>query len=223
MQFSVVDTGTGLTPEQLGKLFQSYAQADESTARNYGGTGLGLVISKKLAEMMGGTIEVESVAGEGSTFRLLIGGGVPDRRYWFQSAEAVDNAAESTVNVETAVPRLKGRILYADDNPDSRKLITLMLRDTGAQLTVVDDGQAAVDALQYERFDLILLDIKMPIVNGLEAARALRSAGYIRPIIAVTANVIKGETSTYESGDFNGLIGKPIDRKHFYDTLEKFL
>lgn len=222
-RFSVIDTGTGLTEEQLGKLFQSYSQAEASTARQFGGTGLGLVISKQLAEKMGGTIEVTSQPGKGSCFTVYVGGGVPHRREWVSTLEEANRSSESAATAQIQAPRLNGRVLYADDNQDSQRLVALMLRDCGVQLTVVNNGQEAVDALQKQPFDLILMDIKMPVLTGIEATQILRRQGFTVPIIALTANVIKGETATYEQAGFTAILGKPIERPVFYQTLEQYL
>ncbi len=222
-RFSVIDTGTGLTEEQLGKLFQSYSQAEASTARQFGGTGLGLVISKQLAEKMGGTIEVTSQPGKGSCFTVYVGGGVPNRREWVASLDDANRASESAATTQIQVPKLSGRVLYADDNQDSQRLVALMLRDCGVQLTVVNNGQEAVDALQKQPFDLILMDIKMPVLSGIEATQTLRKQGFTVPIIALTANVIKGETASYEQAGFTAILGKPIERPVFYQTLEQYL
>ncbi len=222
-RFSVIDTGTGLTEEQLGKLFQSYSQAEASTARQFGGTGLGLVISKQLAEKMGGTIEVTSQPGKGSCFTVYVGGGVPNRREWVSSLDEANRAAETTATTQIQVPKLHGHILYADDNQDSQQLVALMLRDSGVQLTAVNNGQEAVDALQKQAFDLILMDIKMPVMSGIDATQALRRQGFTLPIIALTANVIKGETAVYEQSGFNAVLGKPIERPIFFQTLEQYL
>ena len=222
-RFSVIDTGTGLTEEQLGKLFQSYSQAEASTARQFGGTGLGLVISKQLAEKMGGTIEVTSQPGKGSCFTVYVGGGVPNRREWIDTLDEANRAAETSATLHVQAPRLHGHILYADDNQDSQRLVALMLRDCGVQLTTVNNGQEVVDILQKQTFDLILMDIKMPVMSGTEAAQTLRKQGFTLPIIALTANVIKGETTTYEQAGFTAILGKPIERPVFYQTLEQHL
>ncbi|CBL45647.1 Hypothetical protein HDN1F_20640 [gamma proteobacterium HdN1] len=223
-RFSVIDTGAGLSEEQIGKLFQSYAQAEASTARQFGGTGLGLVISKQLAEKMGGTIEVTSEPGKGSCFTVYIGGNVPNRREWIENQEEATRATESVASQQQIqIPNLQGHILYADDSQDSQRLVGLILRDCGVQLTTVNNGDEVVKALQKQTFDLILMDIKMPIMTGIEATKILRKQGFTLPIIALTANVIKGDTLAYEQAGFTAALGKPIERAIFFQTLEKYL
>ena len=223
MRFAVKDTGIGLTEKQLGKLFQEFSQADESTARNFGGTGLGLVISKTLAELMGGTIEVTSVPGEGSCFTAYIGGQLPDKKEWVNDwGDSTDKKVKKTKTGVT-VPELEGRILYAEDNPVNQKLVAMLIKKTGAELVLVDNGKEAVDAVESSDFDLILMDIQMPVMNGIDAIKSIREKGYTLPILALTANVMQEDIKTYTEIGSDGCLAKPIVRPVFYEMLDGYL
>ncbi|PCJ47750.1 MAG: hypothetical protein COA99_00310 [Moraxellaceae bacterium] len=222
MRFSVEDTGIGLTDAQIGKLFQEYSQADESTARDFGGTGLGLLISKTLAELMGGTIEVVSVPGEGSCFSAYIGGELADKKDWVDAWDTSGVKSKKTAS-GIVIPQLKGRILYAEDNPVNQKLAEMLIVKTGASLMMVDNGKEAVEAVKDNDFDLILMDVQMPVMSGAEAIKIIRDTGYTLPIVALTANVMQEEVKEYESIGCDDCLAKPIVRAVFYQTLEKYL
>lgn len=198
IQIDVVDTGIGLTEQQMSRLFQAFVQADTSTTRKFGGTGLGLTISKRLAEMLGGTIAVESRLGQGSTFTVTVATGP------LTGVTMVDQTSESEVPAEKFVKsadgdvRLDCRILLAEDGPDNQRLIAFIMRKAGAHITVVENGQLAVDAALQARdgkkpFDLILMDMQMPVLDGYGATRKLRQAGYTGAIIALTAHAMSGD------------------------------
>jgi len=223
MRFSVRDTGIGLTKKQLGKLFQEFSQADESTARNFGGTGLGLVISKTLAELMGGTIDVTSVPGEGSCFSAYIGGQLPDRKEWISSWDGVKKDTKKQSGKGLSVPVLSGRILYAEDNPVNQKLVAMLVKKTGAELTLVENGKEAVEQVESNDFDLVLMDIQMPVMNGVDAIKAIREKGYTLPILALTANVMQEDVKMYKKVGSNGCLAKPIVRPVFYQMLDSYL
>ncbi|OUS28374.1 hypothetical protein A9Q99_12695 [Gammaproteobacteria bacterium 45_16_T64] len=223
MRFAVIDTGIGLSEEQLGRLFQEFSQADESTARNFGGTGLGLVISKTLSELMGGTIEVTSTPDKGSCFASYIGGELPDRSEWINSWEESKQVKEESTTTTVSIPVLRGKILYAEDNPVNQKLVEMLIKKTGAELTLVNNGREAVEAVENNTFDLVLMDIQMPVMNGVDAIREIRSKGHGVPILALTANVMQEDVKTYEEVGSNGCLAKPIVRPVFYQLLEGYL
>ncbi len=222
MKFTVSDTGVGLTENQLGKLFQAFSQADSSTTRNHGGTGLGLIISRQLAELMGGTVSVKSVYGLGSEFEVSISSGPLENSQWVQSLSETQLVPVGK-NSNIIVPQLVGRILYAEDNVDNQQLIKLLLKPTGCKLVVVDNGQEAVDKILNEDFDLILMDIQMPILNGIDATKKIRQSGYNKPIIALTANVMKEDLSRYSKAGCDDCLSKPVDRLKFYQSLNSHL
>ncbi|MCG8614403.1 MAG: response regulator [Pseudomonadales bacterium] len=219
--FKVVDTGIGLKPEQMTRLFDAFAQASPSIAREYGGTGLGLNISKRLAEMLGGTIRVTSTYGQGSEFEVsLATGSLGDVQFIRDSSELTENQ----LNIRIArAPKLKGRILYAEDNEVNRRLVELLIRKTGAALTLVNNGAEALKAASEEDFDLILMDIQMPVMDGRDATEAIRKSGNSTPIIALTANIMAEDIREYKDAGCDDCLAKPIEKNRFYQTLERYL
>ncbi|MBK7878124.1 MAG: CHASE domain-containing protein [Planctomycetes bacterium] len=227
MVFDVRDTGIGMSPEQCARLFQPFTQADSSTTRRFGGTGLGLTISKHLAGMLGGDIEVESEAGRGSTFRLRVATGA------LSGLRFVERAGHAVVEPGAPLPsaacvELRGRILLADDGRDNQRLISLVLQRAGAVCEIVDDGRKAVDvAVAAESagvpFDLVLMDMHMPVLDGWGAVRELRSRGYSRPIVALTANAMQGDRERCLEAGCDDYATKPLDKPRFLATCAKFL
>ncbi len=191
VRFDVEDTGIGIGPEKQSIIFESFSQADSSTSRKYGGTGLGLAITKRLSEILGGEILVQSQLGKGSVFSLLIPiqtdvpqpviskqGDLLDRQQGFCELDDLE---------------FSGRVLVAEDDSSNRELISTLLEKMGLEANIVEDGKQAVHKATSEPFDLILLDIQMPVMNGYEAVRALREKQISTPIIAVTAHAMHGE------------------------------
>lgn len=203
--FEVSDTGSGITQEAQGRLFQAFEQADNSISRRHGGAGLGLAISQRLAQMMGGAISLRSNIGEGSTFTLALD--APGAR--MAPAEA---AAEPQEPLDAGVLR----ILVAEDNVANQKIVVMFLQPLGAELTVVGDGRQALDALAHEPFDLVLMDMQMPNMDGLEATRQLRASGgpnAATPVIALTANVLDSQKKACADAGMDDHVAKPIDPK----------
>jgi len=198
VEIVVTDTGIGMTPEQVGALFRPYAQADSSTARRYGGTGLGLAICRKLTSMMGGEISAMSDLGQGSAFRVWLP---------LPAAEAVPDEAEAP----EGLPAL--RILVADDNPINQAVARAVLEAAGAVVEVVADGAQALERLRVEAFDLVLMDVHMPIMDGVEAVGRLRDGQAGRadvPVVALTADAMPGEESRLKALGFDALQHKPV-------------
>ena len=218
LQFDVIDSGMGMTPEQQSRLFQPFVQADSSTTRCFGGTGLGLTICKRLASMLGGDVVVmSSVAGQGTCFRITIATGCLESIELID-ATAIINKTKAGCNDEIAEFPLAGiRVLYAEDGPDNQRLVSFVLRKAGAIVTIVENGQEAVDAaincvISDKPFDVILMDMQMPVLDGYSATKTLRTQGYHGMIIALTANAMDGDqTKCIESG-CNDYAAKPIDR-----------
>jgi PAS domain S-box-containing protein len=210
----VIDTGIGMAEEQVRMLFQPFSQADTSVRRRFSGTGLGLAISKRLAGMLGGDITVSSTLGQGSTFHVTIATGPADCPASApQPTEASPHAAGGD-----AEPRLHGRLLLAEDGPDNQRLIAFVLRKAGAEVDVVDDGQKALDqaldqAAQGMPFDLILMDMQMPVLDGYEATRKLRAQGYRGPIVALTAHAMTEDRKKCLDAGCDDYLAKPIDRR----------
>ena len=226
LRFDVIDTGIGMNEEQLKSLFQPFTQVDSSSTRKFGGSGLGLCISKHLAEAMGGSVEVRSIAGRGSVFSVSIDPGPLDGMYMVQNAqEALLDRPPSPAADAVA---LHGRILLAEDGPDNQRLICLLLRKAGAEVTAVENGQLAIDAALAAReagepFDLILMDMQMSVMDGYTATQELRKRGYTAPIIALTAHAMTDDCRKCLDAGCDGYAAKPIDRKTLLATVAPWL
>ena len=202
LSVAVSDTGCGIRPDRLAHVFNSFEQAEVGTTRRYGGTGLGLSISRKLAEIMGGTLTVSSVEGEGSIFTLALP---------MTAAEAGPVAFESRGE---STGSLRGRsILAADDHEVNRRILTLLLEPHGCRLTLVENGAEAVEAAAREPFDVILMDMQMPVMDGLEATRRIRQdvLNGATPIVALTANALDLHRAAWDAAGVHAFLTKPID------------
>jgi PAS domain S-box-containing protein len=212
--FDIIDTGIGMSEKQVALLFQPFSQVDTSANRRFSGTGLGLAISKRLAQILGGNITVTSALGKGSTFSLTM---AIDP---FGGTRPIDHATDDVKprpQMTGSASILDCRILLAEDGLDNQRLITHVLRKAGANVTLAGDGQAAVDiALEAHQagnaFDAIVMDMQMPIMDGYEATRTLRNAGYAKPIIALTANAMIEDRRKCLDAGCNDYLIKPIDR-----------
>jgi CheY-like chemotaxis protein len=204
LRFEVSDTGIGIAADQQPRLFQTFTQLDRSTTRRYGGTGLGLAICKRLVEAMpGGAIGVESRPDRGS-------------RFWFVASLPETTAPHRVVPERDAPADPTGkRILVVEDIAMNQVIVETLLRDAGHQVTVVDDGQAGLDAVRDGGYDLVLMDMEMPIMGGVEATRRIRAfdgaVGQI-PIIALTANAMPSEAERARAAGMNDYLMKPIDQ-----------
>ena len=211
----VCDTGVGVPADRLELLFERFAQADASTTRRFGGTGLGLAICRQLAEGMGGSIGVASVVGEGSTFTVRL----PLPRLGEASAPA--NAQPAAAAVET----LTLRVLAAEDNEVNRLVLKTLLNQIGVDPVMVDNGVAAVEAWDAQSWDLILMDIQMPVMDGLAATNLIRkreaAEGRRRtPIIALTANAMAHQVTEYRAAGMDAHVSKPIEAKALFEALQ---
>jgi len=223
LHFLVVDTGVGLSPEQQQRLFQPFSQVDTSLRRRHGGTGLGLVISRRFAQLLGGDLSLASEVGQGSTFRLTI----PCPH------DVVPNVERSALPAgpgATAVQALTGRVLLAEDGPDNRRLLTHLLRKYGLEVEVVENGRLAVermasssDSAPVPAIDLVLMDMQMPELDGYEATRQLREAGCRVPIVAITAHATTADRQACVAAGCDDYVSKPVDRRLLLDTLRKWL
>ncbi|MBX3450209.1 MAG: response regulator [Planctomycetaceae bacterium] len=227
LRIDVIDTGIGMTSEQMARLFTPFTQADTSTTRKYGGTGLGLTICRRLARIMGGDILVESQPGRGSTFSLILPNVSPQD--WDEPvvtappSPPAQEAPPSSRPLEDR-PLANRRILLAEDGPDNQKLIGYFLKKSGAELTVVENGQLAVDyaidaGVRGIPFDAILMDMQMPVMDGYSATQTLRAAGYDQPIIALTAHAMEGDRDRCLKAGCNDYATKPINRPLLIATI----
>jgi signal transduction histidine kinase/ActR/RegA family two-component response regulator len=206
---SVIDTGIGMTTQQIAGLFQPLTQADTSHTRKFGGTGLGLAICKRLAELLGGDIAVKSEPGHGSMFTLTL---------------QCDVVEKSAPVVKKEKPLTGLAILLAEDGPDNQKLVTFHLTRAGAKVTVAENGLIALNAANAAReagrpFDAILMDMQMPEMDGYQATKRLRQEGYRRPIIAVTAHTMAGDREKCLAAGCDEYVGKPIDNRKLVEII----
>ncbi len=237
LQFEVIDSGIGMSEQQLGRLFQPFTQADASTARRYGGTGLGLTISKRLVTMLGGNIEVASTPGQGSTFRVTVGvgdlQGVPLRETGASIPREMTPSSARNPGDPGGI-QLSAHVLLAEDSPDNQRLIVHFLGKAGVTVTVVENGKAALDAAapwlaagsragDPPPFDAILMDMQMPVLDGYAATRLLRRKGWSRPIIALTANAMSGDEEKCLAAGCDGYLSKPINRQRLLAVLSEHL
>ena len=221
IQFIVADTGIGMSPEQLSRIFRPFEQADSSTTRRFGGTGLGLSISKRFAEAMGGQIEVRSQPGAGSVFTVTIAAGSLTGVRMINGEDAVRTTqVASQTNEQKSLPRLRtSRILVVDDGETNRQLISLVLGKLGLDVVEAENGREAVDIASSEHVDLILMDMQMPVMDGYTATRTLRDVGLLTPIVALTANAMHGDADKCLAAGCDHFLSKPID----LDELTKLL
>jgi len=229
LRLQVIDTGIGMTAEQVRRVFEPFTQADETTTRKYGGTGLGLAISRRLAELLGGRLSVVSVPRQGSTFTLELPTGRADNVRLIDPRSQVRHPAEEQPTPsETRLPRLSGRILLAEDGVDNQRLLVLVLSKAGAEVTAVDNGQLAVEralAAQAEGrpFDVILMDMQMPVMDGYQATRLLRQRGYTGAVIALTAHAMRGDRERCLAAGCDDYLAKPIERKTLFALLKRYV
>jgi CheY-like chemotaxis protein len=217
---AVTDTGIGISDETLDRLFSEFSQADASTTRRFGGTGLGLAITRKLARMMGGDVTVDSVFGEGSTFTLAF------HAEAVAQTETPDIAPLTEDNGQPAPVLQDLQVLLADDNAINRKVGTMMLAPFGAAITEAVNGKEVLEKLEQQRFDIILLDVHMPVMDGLEAIAQIRvSSAPWRdiPVIALTADAMSGDREKLLATGMDGYIAKPIDQNAMLEEMCRVL
>jgi CheY-like chemotaxis protein/HPt (histidine-containing phosphotransfer) domain-containing protein len=221
IRFSISDTGIGIRSDQIARLFSPFTQADTSTTRKYGGAGLGLAICKHLVEMMGGTIGVNSQEGQGSTF-------------WFTAVFVLASPEQRPANeVEDGMPGIRSgatfrgqraRILVAEDNATNREVALAQLRRLGHKPTAVTNGADAVSAVALGHYDLVLMDCEMPVMDGFEATRLIRSsAGEKVPIVALTANASSTDRDRCLREGMNDFLAKPTELGRLAEVLSKWL
>ncbi len=223
LRFAVRDTGIGIPPEKQDVIFNAFEQVDASTSRRYGGTGLGLAITALLVEKMGGRIWVENDAGQGSNFRMVLEFLRQPAGMSGQTGPAAP-AAEPSTTENTANGPL--RILLVEDNAVDRKLMLKMLKRWGHTTDTAENGRAALEALDREAFDLVLMDVQMPEMDGLEATRSIRekereTGGHV-PIVAMTAHALKGDREKCLAAGMDGYVTKPVRMPELLEAIQRF-
>ena len=230
VRFEVTDTGVGMTAAQTGRLFQPFAQADASTTRQFGGTGLGLTISRRLARLLGGDVTVRSDPGRGSTFTLTVAVG-PVRADQMVDGLSEAAAADDPPDVEDGAPPAGGlagvTVLLAEDGVDNREILTAYLRGAGADVQTVEDGRRAVDVASAAAdagrpFAVVLMDMQMPVLDGYAAASELRRLGYARPVLALTAHAMADDRAKCLAAGCDDYLTKPIDRQTLIAAVARY-
>lgn len=213
-RFEVKDSGIGLSEKEQKKLFISFSQADDSTTRKYGGTGLGLAISKQLVELMGGKIWVESKEGVGSSFIFEI----ELREIEPQLSKSSDEKVEFDKSILDAK-----KILIAEDNHTNQLVLLGLLEDYVKEIDIANNGQEAVDMFEKGKYELIIMDLQMPVMDGYEATRLIRNIDRDIPIIALTANTMKEEIQKTKAVGINEHLVKPLNMEKLFTTLSKYI
>lgn len=228
---SVRDTGIGISSDQMSRLFQPFYQADSSTTRRFGGTGLGLAIARDICRRLGGDLTAASRVGVGSEFRASVAVDPAAREaLWDPAACDIRPATPPTIDA----PLARCRVLLAEDGPDNQRLIAHVLRKAGASVRIVPNGRAAIQALTVDGridgplckpplFDLVLMDMQMPEMDGYEATRKLRDRGFDRPIIALTANAMAGDRERCLAAGCTAYLSKPVERTGLVDACMREL
>jgi CheY-like chemotaxis protein len=234
LQFDVSDTGIGISEQQRARIFEPFCQGDSSVNRKCGGTGLGLAISRRLAEILGGEIQVDSVPGRGSVFRLTVDSGPLEGVAMLSGAGGADKHGQPASPSARRQCDLHRRILLVEDGPDNQRLIALLLRKAGADVALAENGEVAVREVlaaasaengledsQRRPFDMILMDMQMPVMDGYEATRRLRAAGFGGPIIALTAHAMSEDRQKCLDAGCSDYMSKPIQRDELLAMVVK--
>jgi len=222
--FEVEDTGVGLSKDQIDRIFVAFNQADVTTTRQFGGTGLGLSLSKKLAEMLGGNITVTSKLKEGSRFVACLSTGI------IHDEDIINKIETGFVPIDTNkdVPIMEnvsvaGKVLLVEDNVVNQLLLSKLIKNSGADVVVMDNGQKGVDAALAGDYDLVFMDIQMPVMDGLEATKYLRAQAYDAPIVALTANTMKEDRALCMEAGFSDFVSKPVNQARLLRIIKHYL
>jgi PAS domain S-box-containing protein len=223
LTIAVIDSGIGVAEEKLQSIFDPFVQADTSVTRRFGGTGLGLAISRRFAQALGGDISVQSAIGKGSVFTVTIDTGPIDDIQLLEPHQALAFNEETKSHSRTRWQFPSSRILVVDDGAENRELVTVVLEEMGLQVDGAENGKLGVEKALQEAFDVILMDIQMPVMDGYRATKELRREGLRTPIIALTAHAMKGFEQEIMTVGFSGYLTKPIDIDALMQTLADLL
>lgn len=224
LEFVVSDTGIGMSEEQLQTIFKPFKQADSSVSRRFGGTGLGLSLSKRLTKLINGDLLVTSEQGAGSTFTIRL----YQARAGLPAQALIDNAAQVTPRQSPdkrpeADAKLHGDVLLVEDNEMVQQLIKTFLVKMGLNVTLADNGVVALNRANQRAYDLIYMDMQMPVMSGIDAVKALRKTGYRGPIVMLTANATLSDRTLSRDAGSDDFLTKPVDRQQLYETCRKYL
>lgn len=219
----IIDTGIGMTEEALEKIFDPFVQADNSVTRRFGGTGLGLTISRRFAQAMGGDIHVRSRPGQGSTFTIVLSTGDLSGVSFLKPAEVALLQQKCLVEEGVRWQFPEARVLVVDDGSENRELVRLLLEDAGLFVDEAENGQQGVDKALVGSYNVILMDVNMPVMDGFTAVAILRKKGITIPVIALTANAMKGYESDCLEAGYSGYLSKPINIDRFMELMAQLL
>jgi CheY-like chemotaxis protein/HPt (histidine-containing phosphotransfer) domain-containing protein len=222
IRFDVEDTGIGIPEDRQKAIFESFTQADGSTTRKFGGTGLGLTITKQLTELLGGRLTVTSETGKGSVFSIVIPAGLDVTKQPFLDRHSIASYWENESDKANKM-KFSGRILVAEDVKTNQMLIKSLLEKMGLEVTIAEDGNQAIQKALAGEFDLIFMDIQMPHMDGYEAMKALRAKGRATPIIALTASVMEGDDKKCIEAGCNAYLSKPVAYSKLVETISRYL
>jgi signal transduction histidine kinase len=207
----IIDTGIGMTAEEQSRIFSPFVQADTSVTRKYGGSGLGLALSRKLAQLLGGDLTLEkSIPESGTTFKIEIN--------IANTVSETKKSAQKSIVVSDQ-PLFGKKVLIVDDAPDNRVIANIFLQNAGAECEEAEDGQEGIDRAMAENFDIILMDIQMPVLDGYQAMEKLTQLSYKKPVIALTAHALNDEKQRCLNAGFTDYVTKPINRTHLIQSI----
>ena len=220
IKFIVRDTGIGMTTEQANQVFSPFKQADNSISRKYGGTGLGLSLSKRLAELLGGDLVVDSLPGKGSTFIFALTVEKPEQLEFITDSDTISNKQAFD---RSSIPLLQGQVLLAEDSEINQYLFRMHLEKMGVTVTTANNGEQAIQHAKAKQYDLVYMDMMMPVLSGVEAIRQLRQSGHNIPIVMLTANATLEDRNLCKQVGSDDFLTKPVDFQKLYEVTARFL